>query len=108
MRVITFMVGTIASLFWGWVLHLGINHLDFVACVLLPETSIAGRLVHEVVLPSVMLTIALVSLLLTVLRNPARKFALHMSIVSLAFIPVFYALLSPISVTEPLAERCGH
>ena len=106
MRLFTLIASALALLFWVWALSRGIDYLDFVACVLLPETSIRGELIHKVVLPSAMLTLAAVSLILAMAYRASSKVFLLMSLVSLVSIGFYYVVMSPISVNEPVASIC--
>lgn len=104
--MVTLILSAVTALFWLWVLRLDIKYLDFVACVLLPETSIEYELWHKIVVPSVMLTLAMVLFVLTIFRNLPRKVALSLSLMNLASIPVYYVTLTGLAVSDPTATFC--
>jgi hypothetical protein len=105
-RLTTLTLCAIAALFWVWVLCLNITYLDFVACVLLPETSIEHELWHKIIFPSVLLTLTLVLFVLASFRKLPSKVSLYFSLVVLASIPIYYVTLTGLAVSDPTATFC--
>lgn len=106
MRLTALILSSLTALFHFWVLRLNIEHLDFVACVFLPETSIQYELWHKIIVPSVMLTLATVLLVLIAFRNLSGKIALGLSLLNLASVPIYYATVTGLAVSDPAASRC--
>ncbi len=102
----TLIFSAISALFWLWILKLNIEYLDFVACVTLPENSIDYELWHKIIVPSVMLTLAIILIVLTTFRNLPKNVALCLSLLNLASIPVYYSTFTNLAISDPAATLC--
>src|SRR5690606_1494848 len=107
-RALTLITAFVWAGVWTLILAYGLNELDFIGCVFLPESSISGELLHKVVLPSAMLTLAMTSVILTILKNGIGRTALYLAAVSLIAVLVYYGLNTGMSVNKPLASECRH
>lgn len=106
MRLLISGIGVIAAIIWGFFLFVGIMQLEFVACVMLPETSIRADILRYVVLPSSMLLLALLSVVYANLRRPISKVDLWLACISLGLAPTSYFVVSGYAVSEPAASAC--
>ena len=107
MRLVTFISSVLALAFWVCALSLGIYYFRFEACALQGDSAIFGVLLHKVILPSVMSAVSLIALIFAIIRKPASKVVLAISLASLASMAVYYASFTGLVVDEPMLSFCS-
>lgn len=106
MKLLSLIVGTISALVWGGCLHANIARLDFVACVMLPESPIDGQIWFNVVFPTAMLTLSVAALISNIFISRPARWIRWTPFITLALILVYFAGVTGLSVTEAAAREC--
>ena len=106
MRLLTFIASVLALISWACFLFVGIHYYDFAACALESEAWLIRELLHKVVLPTVMLSLSLISLVRTNMHKTASKVVLFVSLVNLASIPIYWVSFTGLIFEEPILSIC--
>jgi len=106
MRWVNLVSGVLAALMWGYILYLGMALVDMIACANLPDFSIFGTLVVNVIVPTVMITLTVAAVVVTNwVRQPGRVIT-WLPIAALVSVPVYYAFATGLSITASALGNC--